>query len=194
MKLPLVLLILVSSQLLACIGTEVGNGRPTPPKSVSADSPGSTPDSEGDKSSPGSQDDPEETSDTNSPNTQKTTRLFASCGSPFAEGIAGTFVVSPSGDDLIVTAGNAAGSWSIEEGDETAIITPAPVTNKPFAVTSTSSEVKPTCTSSDTQGSTRTVVFTDGYKTSWTVDAQGKVETIEVLDSTGSVLQSYVRQ
>ncbi|RZA19645.1 MAG: hypothetical protein EOP10_19340 [Proteobacteria bacterium] len=198
MKLPLICIFLISTQLLACIGTEVGNGRsaPTPPKGVGTNAPGGTEeDTDTSSPNPDSGSDPgNEGESPTSPNTQKTTRLFASCGSPFAEGIAGSFQVSPAGDDLTVTVGMVSGSWSIEEGDETAIITPAPATNKPYAVNSTTNDLNPVCASSDTQGSTRTVTFTDGFKTSWTVDAQGKVETIQVYNAAGTVLQSYVRQ
>ncbi len=180
LKLSYFLLFVMSLSHFGCDGTEVGNGRtrPEPPQIQPDVSEGSPDDALGgeDKGESGGKT-PDEASESDSPPNDELLMpyLFASCASPFAEARAGKWVDADAGTSIVVTE-KSSGVWTIVVGSKSSTVAPEPTSSNPYGVEvdpAPSSTTPLSCSDIETNGSTRTITFSDTAELSWTVDSNG---------------------
>ncbi len=192
--------ILALNLLVAACGTQVGNGRskPTPPSAT-----GDKANTASDGNSPGDTDNTDTSTNTDSGTTETTsartlTHLFIPCGSPLAEISAGTYEADA--DNILVVSSKSANLNHFVLGTTTGDYSygVSGLTAYEISLTPATLAEGRTCASvtSATSGGSqiRTAVYDDGYKTVWTVDGSGVVQSIQVITAQGQTDKTWTLQ
>jgi hypothetical protein len=194
---PKIVSTMLSLMLLwSCSGTEVGNGRSGPAPQATNVEDNSPPLSPGSEEAPKASASPTSGGHGTAPESSAPSPLpflLAQCGSPFAEGQPGRFVVTPSGEDLVIEAA-ASGAWNITLESQKVQVAPSPSAGKPFAVMTSYGGSQIPCLGYEVAGMQRTIRFANGYETTWSLDAQGRLDEIIVRDPKHATVLTYKRK
>lgn len=185
------ILLLGLQYLLACGGTEVGNGRSAPERPETGKQSNNAPESEGgvDAGADSPSTDPLQSG---APNLNPIDYLFAKCASPFAILNPGRYETSD-GSEAFTFALKSAPVYTVTIGSTISEITRNSSASNPYAIDTSHAGSTLACESTSVASSLVTVTFSNSATLSWTISA-GEVSEISLKDASGTILRTYTRQ